>query len=306
MLAVVGGGTAFAAGPACTDRSAVGQTVQTQAGPIQVLDWRDTVCLEHDDRVQRLRRLAEILPPGERPIFKQYVLEPDQLPPGFASGMPLLRIVFPERSFFDTASSRIRPEAQVALALIAGSLRNDVPDVAMFVAGHTDNRGGEDYNHNLSVERADSVARRLLELGVGGVALWRVGFGEAVPVEPNDSEQGMALNRRVEFIIGARTEPVAAWLSLQTPNFCAGRSDAVGRCTKPLARREFEAAALTARTGFVALAKPRPPVTVAVPKRNRRVVAAAAEQREVSVATPRARLVIPLSNQKRRIAAPIG
>jgi outer membrane protein OmpA-like peptidoglycan-associated protein len=293
--------------PICTDPPSVGRSVATPTGTIQILDWKDTICLEHADRVRRLERLAEVLPPEERPVFRQYVLPRDQLPAGFDSGMPLLRIIFPERSFFDTASSRVRPEAQAALELIAVSLRNEVPDVAMFVAGHADDRGGEDYNYNLSVERADSVARRLVGLGVGGVALWRVGFGEAVPIESNHSEAGMAFNRRVEFVIGARTEPVASWLSQQTPRFCAGRASAVETCAKPLKRREFEAVALTERTGLVAPPpRSRKPVAAPIPRRKQLSVAGpAAVQTKVAIAQ-KARLIIPLSNQKRRIAAPLG
>lgn len=222
LVAGAAGSTDARAAP-CRDAPAVGRTVAGPNGgpPIQILGWQDTVCLEHQDRVRRIQRLAEMLPPDERPIFREYLLPRDRLPEGFTSSMPLLRIIFPERSFFDTARSEIRPEAQMALALIAASLRREVPDVAVFVAGHTDSRGEEDYNYNLSVERADSVARRLATLGVGGVALWRVGFGETVPLEPNDTTEGLAFNRRVEFVIGARTEPVATWLSEQTPRFCA-------------------------------------------------------------------------------------
>jgi outer membrane protein OmpA-like peptidoglycan-associated protein len=309
LLAIGGAGPAKVqrTTPICSDPPVVGQAMNTGSGMVQVLDWKDTVCLEHADRVRRLQRLSELMPAGERPIFRQYVMSRDELPPGFSSGMPLLRIVFPERSFFDTASSRIRPEAQAALALVAASLRNEVPDVAMFVAGHTDSRGEEDYNYNLSVARADSVATRLVELGVGGVSLWRVGFGEAVPVEPNESISRMALNRRVEFVIGARTEPVAEWLSRQTANFCAGRADAIGACSKPLKRREFEAVAVTQRTGMVAAPRARAQVRAPISKRKAAQVEAPASAAPTQVAlAERARLIIPLSNRKRRIPAPVG
>jgi outer membrane protein OmpA-like peptidoglycan-associated protein len=306
-LTAAGSGIARAQ-PFCSDAAVIGRTVPGPDGgpPIQIVGWQDTVCLEHGDRVRRIERLAQMLPADGRPVFRQYMLPRDRLPPTFASGMPLLRIIFPEKSFFETGSSGIRAEAQLALGLIAASLRNEVPDVAVFVAGHTDSRGEEDYNYNLSVERADSVARRLAEMGVGGVALWRVGFGEAVPLQPNDSEQGLAVNRRVEFVIGARTEPVATWLSDQTPRFCAGRAEAVETCSKPLKRREFEAVAVTERTGMIAPLRVPPAIKAPIDKGKRVEVAVRASAPQRVDVAKRARIVIPLSNQKRKIPAPLG
>src|SRR5438309_7129805 len=202
----VAGSCAHAA-PLCRDPVTSGTGPQFQsraAAPIVILDWHQTVCLEHSDRVRRLKQLAASLPEGQRPSFSEYVIPRERLPAAFPSGMPVLRVVFPEQSFFDTASSRVRPDAMAALQMIAASLRGEVPDVAVFVAGHTDSRGGEDYNYNLSVDRADAVAQRLRTLGIGDVALWRMGFGEAVPLQPNDTIAGMAVNRRVEFLFGPR------------------------------------------------------------------------------------------------------
>lgn len=214
------------------------------------LDWQDTVCLEHADRAVRMTRLAERLGLPDRPTVTQLLLDRRLLPAVFRGDVPLLRVVFPERSFFDTARSEIRPEALDALGLIAESLRREVPDVAVFVAGHTDDRGGDDYNHNLSVARANAVAAYLNGLGVGGVALWRVGFGEAVPLRPNDSPENMAVNRRVEFIFGARAEAVATWLARQQPDLCTERVDS-GRCLRaPPVRRQFIAEPVTRVLGL--------------------------------------------------------
>lgn len=280
----------------------------TRGAGIQLLDWRDTVCQEHQDRVRRLKRLTEIMAPAERPLFLEYMLPRDRLPPAFRAGMPLLRIVFPEASFFETGQSRIRPQAEIALAVIAASLRKEIPDVAVFIAGHTDDRGGEDYNYNLSVDRANSVAARLNELGVGGVALWRVGFGEAVPLKPNDSPEDMAINRRVEFIIGARTEPVAGWLADQTPHFCSGQFGASAQnCKIPLKRRAFEAVAVSTRTGLDL--PPSPPAArrrLAAEAPARPVALASAEPRPKAVQlAPTRRLILELDNHQVRIPAPV-
>jgi hypothetical protein len=136
--------------------------------------------------------------------------------PQFGVDIPVLRIVFQERVYFDTDQTTIRPEASKILDLIAENLRRDVPDVALFVAGHADRRGTDEYNYLLSVDRADVVARALVGRGIGSTRIWRIGFGEAVPIAPSTDEKGLALNRRVEFLLAARAEAVAVWLSRQS------------------------------------------------------------------------------------------
>jgi len=282
--------------PICRD--APPQHAISHGNGIIELDWQDTVCLEHADRAVRMARLADRLGLPDRPIVTQFLLDRRLLPPVFRGDVPLLRIVFPERSFFDTARAEIRPEALDALRLIAESLRREVPDVAVFVAGHTDDRGGDDYNHNLSVARANAVAALLNGMGVGGVALWRVGFGEAVPLRPNDSAENMAVNRRVEFIIGARAEAVATWLARQQPDLCTERGDS-GRCLRrPVARREFVAIPVTVRT--LGLATPRG-ARIAAPGQSRRSMAELVGPGARIAAAPRTRIVIDLQVRMHRI-----
>lgn len=69
------------------------------------------------------------------------------------------------------------------------------------VAGHTDSTGSEEYNNQLSLRRAQTVANYLSTRGVKQERLMTVGAGEAHPVASNDTEQGKQLNRRVELTI---------------------------------------------------------------------------------------------------------
>lgn len=69
------------------------------------------------------------------------------------------------------------------------------------VAGHTDSTGAEQYNQQLSLRRADSVASYLRSRNVSGERLMIVGAGEAYPVASNDTAAGRQLNRRVEITI---------------------------------------------------------------------------------------------------------
>jgi outer membrane protein OmpA-like peptidoglycan-associated protein len=185
----------------------------------QTFDWRDTVRLEHADRRARFERLAA---EGliQTPLFYEALISGHDLPQ-FGTDIPVLRIVFPQRVYFDTDRTVIRPEAERVLDLIAENLRRDAPDVALFIAGHADARGSDEYNYLLSVARADAVARALFSRGTGLTRLWRIGFGEAVPVAPNTTLQNMAENRRVEFLFAAKAEAVAVLLLRQATTLCA-------------------------------------------------------------------------------------
>ena len=69
------------------------------------------------------------------------------------------------------------------------------------IEGHTDDRGRDDRNLDLSVRRARSVRRWLIEHGIEASRLEAWGCGEQHPVEPNTTADGRQANRRVEFQI---------------------------------------------------------------------------------------------------------
>ncbi|TDP49002.1 outer membrane protein OmpA-like peptidoglycan-associated protein [Zavarzinia compransoris] len=215
-------GLSFALLGACAEPPAVGGA--RNGGPPVLGDWLDTIGDEHQDRKNRFLRLAA-RDGTEGPSFFDAVIEAGALPYGRET--PVLRVVFPDRVFFDTGRSDLRADAARVLDLMADTLRRDVPDVAVFVAGHTDSRGDDNYNHRLSVARADAVAVALSARGIGLVHLWRVGFGEALPLLPNTTADNMARNRRVELLIAARPEAVATWLARQKDIVCAGQPAAV-------------------------------------------------------------------------------
>jgi outer membrane protein OmpA-like peptidoglycan-associated protein len=73
------------------------------------------------------------------------------------------------------------------------------PGAQIEVAGVTDATGSDIYNQALSEGRAAQVVKRLVRLGVNPARLAARGYGSANPAAPNDTPEGRALNRRIEF-----------------------------------------------------------------------------------------------------------
>jgi outer membrane protein OmpA-like peptidoglycan-associated protein len=73
--------------------------------------------------------------------------------------------------------------------------------VEIEIAGHTDSRGSEDYNRRLSQGRTQAVVDYLISQGIAPHRLRAVGYGESRPIDTNDTEEGRAKNRRVEFTV---------------------------------------------------------------------------------------------------------
>jgi outer membrane protein OmpA-like peptidoglycan-associated protein len=102
--------------------------------------------------------------------------------------------------FFDTDSSSVRDDSRATLEEIA-KLFQLQPDLDLLVVGHTDDAGAFEYNMNLSQNRAQSVVDELSgSYGVSAERLLPVGVSYASPVSTNSTEEGRALNRRVELV----------------------------------------------------------------------------------------------------------
>ena len=77
------------------------------------------------------------------------------------------------------------------------------PETNITVIGHTDSKGSLKYNQTLSENRANSVKSYANQSGIANDRLNAIGKGENDPIATNDTEEGSALNRRVEFVITA-------------------------------------------------------------------------------------------------------
>ena len=99
---------------------------------------------------------------------------------------------------FEFDKSDIRPDAGVILDEAASQLAQ-VPNTRVSVEGHTDSSGADAYNQSLSERRAGSVRDYLAAKGVDAGRLSTAGYGESQPVADNATDEGRALNRRVEL-----------------------------------------------------------------------------------------------------------
>jgi len=102
--------------------------------------------------------------------------------------------------FFDHDSDRLREDSRPQLEQIAALLK-ERPQLRVLIVGHTDARGALEYNRELSLRRARSVVAALsTQYGVAPQRLLAEGVGMAAPLASNASEEGRALNRRVELV----------------------------------------------------------------------------------------------------------
>lgn len=101
---------------------------------------------------------------------------------------------------FEYNSDQLTAESKVILNGVAPLLTSkNIKSPHWLVEGHTDNKGSQNYNLPLSERRAASVKAYLETRGVPGSLLKSVGFGLALPITTNDTDEGRARNRRVEL-----------------------------------------------------------------------------------------------------------
>lgn len=111
-----------------------------------------------------------------------------------------LIVTLPQDILFATGSANLRSDLTSDLRALASNLQA-YPNTSVQIVGHTDNVGDAGYNQRLSVARAESVTRVLMNNGVSGNRLIAIGRGEDQPVSSNLTPEGRERNRRVEIVI---------------------------------------------------------------------------------------------------------
>jgi OOP family OmpA-OmpF porin len=124
------------------------------------------------------------------PVIKDIVLQPIEV------GLTV-RL---KNIYFDFDKTTLKKESFVELNKVVEFLKQN-RTVEIEIAGHTDSRGSDEYNLNLSQGRSQAVVDYLISQGIDKSRLVAHGYGEGKPIDTNDTDEGRANNRRVEFTV---------------------------------------------------------------------------------------------------------
>jgi outer membrane protein OmpA-like peptidoglycan-associated protein len=113
-----------------------------------------------------------------------------------------IEIEFESKVLFDFDAAGLKPGAKTSLNELATVLKK-YPDTNIEIQGHTDSKGSNAYNESLSQRRANAVMMYLIDKGIQSSRMTPKPMGENYPKYTNETEEGRAQNRRVEFLITA-------------------------------------------------------------------------------------------------------
>ncbi|MBT1699432.1 OmpA family protein [Fulvivirgaceae bacterium PWU4] len=102
--------------------------------------------------------------------------------------------------YFDFDKTTLKKESFTELNKVVDFLKQN-NTVEVEISGHTDSKGSDDYNLNLSQGRSQAVVDYIASQGIESHRLTAHGYGEAKPIDTNDTPDGQANNRRVEFTV---------------------------------------------------------------------------------------------------------
>ena len=188
-----GGLTAMPAGNKDRDGDGLMDAVDQcpdQAGPAENRGCPDTD-LDEDGVIDRVDNC-----PDEKGSEKNYGCKEKQLVVITRNQLKILDVVH-----FETGKARIKSRSHKLLDNVAAVLGKHPEIKRIRVEGHTDDKGDDAFNKDLSQKRAESVRAYLVGKGIGEDRLEATGFGEEKPIAENTSSKGRAQNRRVEFNI---------------------------------------------------------------------------------------------------------
>ncbi|MBL0743239.1 OmpA family protein [Chryseolinea lacunae] len=102
--------------------------------------------------------------------------------------------------YFDFDKTTLKKESYPELNKVVEFLKQN-STVEIEISGHTDSKGSDDYNLNLSQGRSQAVVDYIISQGIESFRLSAHGYGETKPIDTNDTDAGRANNRRVEFTV---------------------------------------------------------------------------------------------------------
>lgn len=116
-------------------------------------------------------------------------------------------ITLPGGVLFTSGGKTLSPTARQSLDRVASALVEQTSESRVVIEGHTDARGSDTKNQELSQQRAEAVRDYLVQKGMDAQRVAAVGKGEESPIADNESAEGRATNRRVEIIVSAANAP---------------------------------------------------------------------------------------------------
>jgi OOP family OmpA-OmpF porin len=187
-------------GPAPMDPRNVGEDGQ-EVFELRPGDWRLLVSAE---AFGTERRDVKINPGETSLVIIEVVLYPAK------AEVKQTEIVILEKVNFDFDKDTILASSLPLLDQVSNVLLEHPEIKVVEVQGHTDDKGNDQYNLDLSQRRVESVRAYLIQKGVAPERLVAKGYGETQPIASNKTEKGRATNRRVQFIIVDPAPPAAA------------------------------------------------------------------------------------------------
>ncbi|MFH1115191.1 MAG: OmpA family protein [Pseudomonadota bacterium] len=174
--------------------------------------YREGLKLKEDEDARKLLdvaiRLMEAYKLGKsvtgdevRKLFREPLMSP--VPGSFGRKVEMKNTIQLNNILFDEWSFAVKPESLEQLKTMGPALKDAFSSgagVGLMIEGHTDRRGDPERNNRLSEQRAEAVKDYLVEnFGLDGSRVFTRGYGPGKPFSPEESEEGWALNRRVEF-----------------------------------------------------------------------------------------------------------
>jgi OOP family OmpA-OmpF porin len=161
------------------------------------------------DQSQFEAMMMEIFGPAEAPpcsdVDRDGVCDDRDVCPSTPTGAPVDERgcwIAAYSQFFDFDKSEVKSAFHPRIKYAAELISQNPQIGVVTIAGHTDGKGTEAYNLELGRKRAEAVRELLVKFGAPAERLTVVSYGKSQPISDNETEEGRAKNRRVEFHVG--------------------------------------------------------------------------------------------------------
>jgi len=110
-------------------------------------------------------------------------------------------IAITDKVQFEVGKADLKPVSYPLLDEVVTVMKGNPQIELVEIGGHTDSTGTAQYNQTLSEKRAQAVADYLIKAGLPAERFSAVGYGSTQPIAGNDTDQGKAQNRRIDFVV---------------------------------------------------------------------------------------------------------